>query len=209
MNKLLIAFVTAFFTAAVHAAPAVAPDDVVKGTTDKLQKLIAENHVKYKADLNGFYKVVDDTLVPHFDVKYIGQLVLARNWKTATEEQRTRFQIAFKNMLIRSYANAMLENYDSVKAEWKPVRMAPDATEVTVNSNVLRKNGPPIPIGFVMHIADNEWKIYDITVESISLVSNFRAQFAAEIKNAGLDDVIKRMESGEYSTRGKSSEGGK
>ena len=100
-------------------------------------------------------------------------------------------------MLMRSYANSMLENYDSVKAEWQPLRMAADATDVTVNSKLLRQQGSPIAVGFQMHIAGGEWRIYDILIENLSLISNFRAQFAAEIKKTGLDAVIARMESGE------------
>lgn len=205
MKKILLGLSALLFAGLAQAAPAVGPDDVVKLTTDQLQKLIAQNHAQYKADLPAFYKVVDDIVVPHFDVRYIGQLVLARNWKTASDEQRTRFQDAFKSMLIRAYSNSMLDNYDSVKAEWQPLRMAPDTTDVTVNSKVLRQNGPPIAISFLMHVADGEWRIYDILVENISLVSNFRAQFAAEIKKNGLDAVIARMQSGDYVASGKDS----
>ncbi|HEX4896650.1 MAG TPA: ABC transporter substrate-binding protein [Solimonas sp.] len=181
----------------VAQAAAKAPDEVVKEGTRKLQTLIAQNHTKYKADLPGFYKVVDDTVVPYFDVPFIARSVLARNWKTASEAQRTRFQEAFKNMLIRSYANALLENYDSVEAEWKPMRLAPDADDVIVNSSLIRGNGkPPVGIGFALHKIGEEWKVYDITIENISLVTNFRGQFNAEIKKTGLEAVIARMESG-------------
>lgn len=200
MKKIFLALTALAFTSLAQAAPAVAPDDVVKGTTDTLQKLIAVNHEQYRKDLPGFYKVVDNTLVPHFDQRYIAQLVLARNWKTASDDQRLRFQTAFKNMLIRAYANAMLDNYDSVSADWQPLRMAPDATDVTVNSRLMRRGGPSVNVSFQMHIADNEWRIYDILVENLSLVSNFRAQFASEIKRTSLDDVITRMESGQYVT---------
>lgn len=200
MKKIFLALAALAFTSLAQAAPAVAPDDVVKGTTDTLQKLIAANHEKYRKDLPGFYKVVDSTLVPHFDTRYIGQLVLARNWRSATEDQRTRFQNAFKNMLIRSYANSMLDNYDSVSAEWQPLRMSPDTSDVTVNSRLMRRDGPPVNVSFQMHIADNEWRVYDILVENLSLISNFRAQFASEIKRTSLDDVISRMESGQYVT---------
>lgn len=203
MKNTILALVLLGGSALAQAAPAVAPDAVVKGTTEKLQTLIAENHAKYKADLPSFYKVVDDIVVPHFDQRYIAQLVLARNWKAASDEQRQRFQDAFKNMLIRAYANSMLDNYDSVKAEWQPLRMAADATDVTVNSKLLRKQGPPIAVGFLMHVEGGEWRIYDILIENLSLVSNFRAQFAAEIKKSGLDKVIARMESGDNLADGK------
>ena len=197
MKRYLLSLLAAFSFAAHAAAPAAAPDEVVKTTTATLQKLIADNHVKYKADLPAFYKVVDDIIVPHFDVPYIGKLVLARNWKAADENQRTRFQVAFKNMLIRAYSNALLDNYDTVDVQWQPLRMTADTQDVTVNSTLNRKAGAPIHIGFLMHPVDSDWKIYDITIENVSLISNFRAQFAAEIKKTSLDDVIKRMESGD------------
>lgn len=197
IKRIIVSLAATLLSFAAHATPTVAPDDVVKGTTDQLQLLIARNHVAYQADLPVFYKVVDDTLAPHFDQAYIGKLVLARHWKTATQEQRSRFQIAFKNMMIRAYASSMLKNYDSVKAEWLPLRMTPMTNDVAVHSKVMRNNGRPLAVSFMMHIAGDQWRIYDIQVENLSLVSNFRAQFASEIKKNGIESVIARLESGE------------
>lgn len=197
MKKLITLAVAMLMMATAQAAPKP-PDQVVQDATTQLQQLLHDNHDKYKADSKLFYKVVNDVVVPHFDVRYIAQLVLARNWKTATDDQRSRFQNAFRDMLIRSYANALLEYHDSVKAEWKPLRMAADATDVTVSSNLLRDGKQPVPIGFAMRLTGDDWKIYDITIENISLITNFRSQFAAEIKKNGLDSVITRMETGQY-----------
>lgn len=183
------------------AASTTPPDVVVKANTDKLQQLIAANHDKYQADLPTFYNVVDEVIVPHFDVPFIAKTVLGKNWRGASEEQRKRFAEAFKSMLIRNYANAMIQYSDTVKAEFKPLRMAPGDDDVTVMSNLLRNGKPPVAIGFAMHLDGGAWKIYDITVENISLVTNFRAQFNAEIKRSDLDSVIARMESGELSAR--------
>jgi phospholipid transport system substrate-binding protein len=183
--------------APVHAAPKP-PDQVVKEGTATLQDLIAKNHQTYKADLPAFYKMVDDTVVPYFDVPFIARSVLGRNRKGASEEQITRFQEAFKNMLIRSYANALLEYHDSVKAEWKPLRLAEGAEDVIVNSTLVRAGGQsPVAIGFALHKTSDEWKVYDIVIEGISLISNFRGQFNSEIKKSGLDSVIARMEGGD------------
>jgi phospholipid transport system substrate-binding protein len=182
-----------------HAAP-TPPDEVVKGAVTRVQDLIAKNHVKYRADMPAFYQMVDREVVPLFDVRFIAQLVLGRPWRDASDEQRARFAEAFKNMLIRSYANAMLEYQDSVKVEWKPLRMAPDAKDTTVFSALQRDGKPPVPVGFVMRLSGKDspqWKIYDITVENISLVTNFRGQIAAEVKKSGLDAVIARLEKGE------------
>lgn len=185
---------------AVHGAEASLPpaDEVIKTATTNFQNLIRENHEKYRSDLNGFYTVVDREVVPNFDTKGIAQLVLGRNWKTATPEQRTRFEAAFKDSLIRTYARAMLDYYDSVDTEWAPLRAEPDATDVTVNVKLLRKNAPPIPLAFSMHNVGGQWKVYDIAVENISLVTNFRSQISVEVKASGLDAVIKKFEDNTY-----------
>lgn len=197
MKKFLL-MLSLLFTAAAGQAHAKTPDAVVKEGTERLQTLIVQNHARYRADLPGFYQVVNDVVVPYFDVPFISKTVLARNYREATPEQRKRFQEAFKNMLIRSYANALLEYHDSVKVEWKPLRAAPDATDVVVNSALLRSQGQqPVAVGFALHKTGEDWKVYDIVIENISLVTNFRGQFAAEIRKSGLDSVISRMEGGQ------------
>jgi len=186
--------------AAVPAASAatVPPDQVVKTTTERLQKEIVAREKEFRADEAKLYAFVDDVIVPKFDTRYIAQLILARHWKAASADQRKRFQAAFKNMLVRSYANALVEYHSSVKAEWQPLRMAPGATDVTVQSRLVRGNGkPPLPIGFAMRLKDGEWKVYDIVIENLSLVTSFRGQINSEIKRAGLDALIQRLESGQ------------
>lgn len=181
---------------AAHAAP-VPPDVAVKDTTDKMRALITANHAAYAADKTKFYAVVDQVLVPRFDVQGIAKLVLGRNWKAATPEQRTRFTSAFKNSLIRNYADALLENYDSVDAKFQPLRLAGGETDVTVKAELTRKVGKPISVGFSMQLVDNDWKVYDVILENLSLVTNFRSQFNEEIKKNGLEALIVRVETGE------------
>ena len=174
------------------------PDEIVKEAVDRVRGLIEENAETYRSDPNAFYKMVDEEIVPNFDMPYITRLVLARHAREASNEQRRRFAVAFKNMLVRTYADAMLEYNDAVQTEWAPLRMAADADQATVQSRLLREDGPPIPIGFVMHKVDAGWKIYDITVEGLSLVTNFRAQFNQEIRANGLDALIQKMESRDF-----------
>jgi phospholipid transport system substrate-binding protein len=175
-----------------------APDATLRTATEQVRGLIRDHYAEYRADSAKFYQAIDQVVVPHFDVPYIAQLVLARNWRSATPEQRTRFAQAFKDMLVRSYANAMLDNYNSVKIAWQPARVAPAADDATVVSTLTRDNGQVYTIGFRVHLVNGEWKIYDVNIENISLVTNFRAQINAEIKRTSLDDVIARMEKGEF-----------
>lgn len=187
----------ALFAASAVAAP-VPPDEVVKETTSRLQNEIHKREKEFRADPQKLYAFVDQVIVPKFDSRYIAQLILARHWKTATEDQRARFERAFKNMLVNSYADALVEYHNSVKAEWQPLRMAPDAKDVTVQSKLLRSNGkPPLPIGFAMRLKGDEWKVYDIIIENLSLITSFRSQINSEIKRTGLDALIQKLEAGQ------------
>lgn len=176
---------------------ATPPDELVKTVTAELRADIAEHQAEYKANPEALSTLVDEKVVPHFDVPRISRLVLGLHGRKATPEQLERFGNAFKNMLFQSYATALVDYHDSVEIEWKPLRMAADATRATVQSTLIRKDAPPVPIGFVMHKSDAGWKVFDITVENISLVNNFRAQLNGEISKNGLDAVIEKLEGGQ------------
>jgi len=174
------------------------PDQVIQNTTEQMRTLIRQNSQTYKTDKTKFYSTVDEVLVPHFDVKYVAQLILGRNWRTASEDQRTHFQNAFKNMLVRGYADELLENNDSVKVEYRPVKLTDGQTDATVSTLLQRAQvAQPTHIDFQVRLIDGDWKIYDVTIENISLVTNYRTQVGAEIKRTSLDDVIERMEKGQ------------
>lgn len=189
-----------FAVGTVHAASQQSPEHTLRSSVEQLQSLIQKNHKQYKTDPESFYKVVNKIVVPLFDVPYIGQIVLARYWRTATPTQREEFQSAFKTMLIHSYANALLDNAGSTKVVWKPSRVSDNAKEATVNTELVQDTGQKYPISFSVHKVDGDWKIYDITVNNISLALNFRSQITADVKRSGLDAVIKRMQNGQMST---------
>lgn len=198
MLKRITLFLTALLFSAAALATPTPPTEVVRGTTDQMRTLIQQNHETYKKDSVVFYKTVDDVLVPHFDVKRIAQIILGLNWRSASADQRTRFQQAFKNMLVHNYADELLENYDSVKVDYKPARIDDDQIDATVDSSLDRQNGkPPVAISFKLHLNGDQWQVYDVIVENVSLVLNFKTQVNAEIKRTSLDDVIARMEKGE------------
>lgn len=196
MKKFWLPLLLALGLGAAHAA-GPGPDVVVKDGTTKMRELIAANHATYKANKPAFYAKVDEVLVPLFDVRYISQLVLGKNWKIATPEQRARFQNGFKTALIRNYADALLDNYDSVDVTFQPVRLSPDATDATVKCTLLRKNGPPVAVAFAMREVDGAWKIYDTTIENLSLVTSIKSQYAVEVQKNGLEALIQRIESGQ------------
>lgn len=171
------------------------PDEVIRSATEAARAQIGENYETYQQDKQAFYTMIDEVIVPHFDIRYVSQLVLARSYRTATPEQRARFAEAFKSMIVRTYADALLEYYDDVEIEWEPLRMSEGSDNASVGARIIRPEGPPIPVGFrVRKTDDGDWKIYDLAVENISVVSNFRAQFAQEVKKNGLDSLITKLE---------------
>ncbi|HEU0195645.1 MAG TPA: ABC transporter substrate-binding protein [Nevskiaceae bacterium] len=176
------------------AAPAVeAPQAALKSSVEQLQSLITKHHAEYQANPQAFYKVVNQLVVPRFDVPYIAQLVMSRYWRQATAQQRLDFQNAFKDMLIRSYANALLDNADTTTVEWLPSRYQKGATTATVKTMLVRNTGQKYPINFSVRLVDGSWKIYDIVVDNISLVLNFRTQIGADLQRNGVSAVIAKM----------------
>lgn len=198
MSRLIVPLFALMLGTSALAAPEKPADEVIRNATTEFQTLIKENHEAYRKDLGAFYEIVDEKVVPYFDTRGIAQLVLGRNWRKASDEQRNRFEAAFKDSLIRTYARAMLDYHDSIDAEWAPLRAAEGAEDVTVDAKILRKDGPPIALAFSVHVRDDQWKIYDIAVENLSLITNFRSQINVEIRATGLDAVIKRLEENTY-----------
>lgn len=174
------------------AAP-VAPDQVARETADKTLREVTARRDELRSNPRKLYALVEKQILPHFDFDHISRTVLGKHWKAATPEQRERFGTAFQSMLIRSYSHALLE-YDSERIEWSPVRMSTSTRDVVVRSNVVRKEGPPIPVSYNVHLKSGQWLVYDVTIDSMSLVTNYRGAFANEINRNGVDSLIARLE---------------
>lgn len=196
LGKLAAVLIAAAFTVTAHAE-SVSPDQIVRTAVDEARADIAKNVTTYQKDSKALYAMVDKSIVPHFDTEYIAKVILGAHLKAATPDQITAFGTAFKDMLIRTYADKLLEYYDGIEIEVKPAKI--DGKRANVDTTILRKDGkPPIPIQFSMRTADDgAWKIWDIKAENISLVLNYRTQLDAEIKSKGIPAVIDRLRSGE------------
>lgn len=187
-------------------ALAATPDEIIRTATDTARADIAQNVETYQKDKVALYKMVDATIVPHFDTPYIAKVILGSHIKDANPEQIGQFETAFKDMLIHTYADKMLEYYDGIEIEVKPARI--DGKRANVDTTIMRKNGkPPIPITFSMRDVDGEWKIWDIKAENISLVLNFRTQIDSEIKKTSVAAVIERLKNGQLIADGREKSG--
>ena len=119
-------------------------------------------------------------------------MVLCKNWTKATPEQKSAFQAEFRTLLIRTYASA-LSKYKNQEIEYKPFRMAEGATTASVKTEIIQPGGQPIGVSYTLEKQADAWKVYDIVIEGVSLVTNYRSQFAQEVRTNGLDSLNKKL----------------
>lgn len=194
MKTQLIAFATALVvsTTAWAQGGGTQPEQMIRQTAHQITAEIQQHQQKYQKNPDALYNLVNKMVLPHFDFGYMSQLVLGRYWRQASESQRKRFTSAFKTLLVRTYANSLLE-YSNNKIDWKPVHAAKDAHNVTVRSEVEVNSGPPVPIDYSLRKENSEWKVYDVAVDGVSLVTNYRSSFSAQIRQNGIDALIKQL----------------
>jgi phospholipid transport system substrate-binding protein len=190
-------FITALlFGLALNTAVAVAdtsaPEALVRETSDRMLTVLKEQHAVIKAEPQRLYELVDDIVLPHFDFERMSRWVLGKHWKRATPEQQQRFVSEFRTLLVRTYGTALLD-YTDLKINYLPLRMAEGSEDVTVRTEVMQPGRQPIPINYSMFHRADGWKVYDVAIDGISLVSNYRTDFSNQISTAGIDALIQRL----------------
>jgi phospholipid transport system substrate-binding protein len=191
----LFVFVVMFLLLGAAQAE-VAPEELVRKTADEILNEIKAHRDVYSQDYNKLYKMADEKVLLHFDFRRMSQWVLGRYWREATPEQRDRFTSEFRDLLVGTYSQALL-NYKDQRIEYLPVQRKPDDTEVTVKTEVKQSGGQTdIPIYYSFYKnKDGEWKVYDITIEGVSLVTNYRSVYAGKIREKGMDALIAEIAS--------------
>jgi phospholipid transport system substrate-binding protein len=177
-------------SATVQPGPGELIDAVARKTLNEIDARRAE----LRKDPKKIRGLVDEYLLPHFDTEYAARLVLAKNWRTATPEQRKRFVEAFYQSMLQNYGEALLDATPD-RLIIQPYRGDPAETTATVRTEVRRDNGSRVPVNYSMRKTEAGWKAYDVTIEGISYVKSFRTDFGSEIEQKGLDAVIQRLES--------------
>lgn len=166
------------------------PQEVVQNTSARMLDALRQNREELKRDSSRIYALVNQIVLPNFDFELMSRWVLGRNWQQATPEQRRRFAEEFRTLLVRTYAKALLEYSDNDIRVLPQANTAADSGETTVRTEVQPRTGSPIPINYSMHLNPDGWKVYDVTVDGVSLVTNYRSTFASQIRSNGLDSVI-------------------
>lgn len=188
--KFLLVFLT-FFSFPLLAE--LAPDELVRKTADDVITAIKSDKDIQAGNKSKIYKLAEEKILPNFDFDKISRLVIGKHWRTSSEEQKLQFKEEFKNLLLRTYAVA-LGKYQDQKIEFLPMRMKPEDKIVTVKSEIIQPGAQPVKVDYVLTRGGPQgWSVIDIIIEGVSLVTNYRGQFASEIKSNGMDGLIKAL----------------
>jgi len=187
MKKLL-----ALAALACLALPAFAqqpPDQLIQHVTDEVLEIVRNDADIKNGNTAKIMELVDKRVLPHFNFTRMTALAVGRDWRRAEPAQQQRLAEEFKTLLVRTYANA-LTGYRNQKVVYRPFRMKPEETDVLVRTEIQQPGNKPIALDYSVELKDGEWKVYDVTVAGISLVTNYRDQFAQEVRNGGIDGLI-------------------
>lgn len=173
--------------------PGPGPQELMEQVSQDMLRELDANRATLAKDRSQLRALVDKYLLPHFDSDYAARLVLGQYWRTATESQRKRFIAAFYGTLMADYGDALVE-FTSDRLRFLPFKGDPAADTATVRSEVKRDTGQMVPVNYSLRRTPQGWKAWDVTIEGISYVRNFRTDFGAQIEQQGLEALIESLE---------------
>lgn len=182
-----------FLMLSSFAWAATSPVPMLEQTADQIIDALEKNKSQLKKNPSFVQRTVREHLLPHIDVQGMARSVLGRNtWTRATPEERGKFTQAFSNLVVRTYASPLAE-YSDEKIMFLPERAAPSGRFTRVNSVIIRSNGQKIPLSYSLVLKQGHWKVYDLSVEGVSLLQSFRTQFGQILKMTDMDALIMRL----------------
>lgn len=171
--------------------PLTAPQLVIQHTSDELQKSLQKP--EYKKDFAKATRLVDQILEAHVDFDRVSMLILGKFWKTATPEQQVRFKKEFRSLLVRTYTTAFTE-YADWNIRYLPLKLEEGDNKAVVRTEILQSGAPPVAVNYRMVNLPTGWKVYDVLIEGISLIQNYRTSFTNEVARTGsLDQLITEL----------------
>ncbi len=167
----------------------LSPQDLVQQTADRMLGKLKEERAVIAAEPQRIYELVNEIVLPHFDFEYMSQLVVGKHWRGASAEQRNKFVGEFRTLLVRTYATS-LNQYVDQQIVYLPSRDKAGADEATVRTEIEQPGTFPIPIDYKLHLKDSKWIVFDVVIDGVSMVTNYRTTFAKEIRAGGMDALI-------------------
>jgi phospholipid transport system substrate-binding protein len=192
--RILLALVALCFAACARPAPAqaLAPEQLIQSITDEVMTALSTDKELAAGDKDKALKLAEEKVLPHIDFEEATRLALSRAWSQASAEQKRRLVTEFRSMLLRTYTNAV-SVYSGTQAKYLPSRSKAQGTEATVRYQFSRDGGRPLQVAYEMRRTGEAWKIYDISVEGMSLVLTYRTEFDGIIKQEGIEGLIRRL----------------
>lgn len=188
--KNLIGLILGVFLVTGGYAAEIGPEQLIKNTADQVLKEIKANAAAYRDDPSKLYILVDEVVLPHFDFVAMTELALGRYKNKVDATQKPLITNEFRVLLVRTYGKALLEYNEQVIA-YLPMEGSVADGNVTVRTEIEQAGGFPIPLNYSLRQSDQGWKVYDISVDDISLVTNYRSSFARQIKKNGVEGLVK------------------
>jgi len=194
MNQAIRSFLCAAIALVVQAAVAQspAPDALVRSVTEEVVGVIKQDKDIQAGNRQKTIALVEQKVLPHFDFTRMTALAMGPNWRKATPEQQKLLVEQFRTLLVRTYSTA-LSAYRNQVIDVKPPRAQPNDSEVVVRSEVKQSGAEPVTIDYSMAKTPAGWKVYDVAVNAASLVTTYRDTFATEVRNGGIDGLIKSL----------------
>lgn len=187
MKKLFAFFFSVFVIASVHAQEA--PDAMVQQVTEEVLDIIRKDKDIQNGNTHKAIELIDKKVLPNFNFQHMTALAVGKDWKKATPAQQAQLVAEFRTLLVRTYSNA-LTSYKNQKVVYKPFKMGAADVDVLVRTEVAQPGSKPIQLDYNLEKLEAGWKVYDVTVAGISLVTNYREQFGQEVRNGGVDGLI-------------------
>jgi phospholipid transport system substrate-binding protein len=196
MNKMTSLFLCGL-AAAIVSASAVAgdepPDIQVRNVTHEVLTIVRGDRALLSGDHDRLAELVEQKVLPNFNFRRMTGLAVGHHWRTATVAQQDRLVALFRSLLVRTYSNA-LSQYKDQSIEFRPLRGRVADGDVMVQADIRQPGAPPIALDFRLEKGAEGWKVYDIAVAGVSLVTNYRGSFSQEVQRRGLDGLIQSLE---------------
>jgi phospholipid transport system substrate-binding protein len=176
-----------------RAADVPDPDVLIKDTVRDVLDIVRKDKDLRAGDQKKMLELVDAKVLPHFDFERMTRLAVGKAWRAATPEQKQVLMSEFRTLLVRTYTKAFT-SYRDQTVEVKPIKLDSSATEATIKTSIVKPGGQqPILVDYDMEKTPNGWKVYDLTVEGVSLVTSYRGTFADQVQQGGIDGLIKTL----------------
>jgi len=173
-------------------ADTIAPDALVKSVTDDVIAIVRQDKAIQSGDTRKAVELVETKVLPYFDFAHMTRLAVGKDWKLASADQKSVLTHEFKTLLVRTYSNALTQ-YRNQQIDFKPLRAKPDDTDVLVRTEVRQPGAKAVQIDYNLEKQADNWKVYDVLVAGVSLVTNYRDSFGQEVRSGGIDGLIKSL----------------